>query len=54
MCLMGLRPVLLFGGCDVHSDAAAAGQDGAPANEKWGKQINVDLLNNTTALLHGH
>lgn len=47
MCLMGLRPMLLFGWCDVYSDAA-----GAPANEKGRKQFNVNLFNNTTALLH--
>lgn len=50
MCLMGLGPVLLFGWCDVHSDAAEAGQAGAAANERWGKQFNVNLLGSTTAL----
>lgn len=50
MCPMGLRPVLMFGWCDVHSDAAVRGQASEPANERWDKQFNVSLLNNTALL----
>lgn len=45
ICLMGLRPMLLFGCCNDHSDAAVAGQADAPANGKCGKQSNVNIFN---------
>lgn len=36
--------MLLFGWCNVQSEAAAAGHADGPANEKWGKQTNIDLF----------
>lgn len=44
---MGLRPMLLFGSWNIHSDAVVASQAGAPANEQCGKQFNDNVLNNT-------
>lgn len=35
-CLMGLRPMLLFGWCNVHSDAAVAGQGWSTSQWKMG------------------
>lgn len=39
-----LRHMLLFGWCNVQSEAAAAGHAEGLANEKWGKQTNIDLF----------
>lgn len=39
--------MLLFGSRNVHSDAVVASQAAAPANEKWGKQFNDNVLNDT-------